>query len=146
MSNTTIPDITDIPDRTAVTRGTVNNCNVNMDDAIQSNPTTYNSNKKLSCHMIIDILNVIILNGLTTDCNTTDNLITDPLYQMKNLSFKSIIAKYTLDFKQSVAFEIMASSFIFKSLQIEKVTEDVLHSIFLENEEEIKDTLSVYHD
>ena len=115
MTNATIPDITDIPNGIRVTTGIVNNYNDNMDDAGQSNPTTYNGNNKLSCHMIIDVLNEIILNGLTSNDNAINDLITDPLSQMKNLSYKSIIAKYTLDFTQSVAFEIMASLFILKS-------------------------------
>ena len=78
--------------------------------------------------MIIDIINIIILIKMTEGCNTIYDVITDQPSQMKNLSSKSTITKYALDFKQSIAFETMTSSFILKSLQIENVTYDVLHN------------------
>ena len=42
--------------------------------------------------------------------------------------------KYTLDFKQSVAFEIMASSFILNSLQKYNITQESIEEYFNENE------------
>ena len=51
--------------------------------------------------MIVNILNDT-LNGLPIGSSTIDDIISDPLLQIKNLSFKSIIAEYALDFKQSV--------------------------------------------
>ena len=64
--------------------------------------------------MIIDILTEVILNQIRED--TVINQDTSDLVKsVKNLSFQSVIEKYTLDFKQSVAFEIMASSFLLKS-------------------------------
>ena len=74
LTNVIIPDITDITDGIRVTNGTVNNYNGKMDDAVQSNPITYNGNNKISCHMIIDVLNDIILNWLTTNYNSIDYL------------------------------------------------------------------------
>ena len=53
---------------------------------------------------------------------------------IEKLSFKHIISKYTLDFKQSVAFEIMACSFILKSLKVHNISEDNLHQFFKEDE------------
>ena len=47
-----------------------------------------------------------------------------------------MIKKYTLDFKQSIAFEIMASSFLLKSLNVGNVSEDVLQSFFEGSDEE----------
>ena len=53
-----------------------------------------------------------------------------------SISFKNIISKFTLDFKQSVAFEIMASSFILKSLEMHNVTQECIEIYFKNNEEE----------
>ena len=81
--------------------------------------------------MIIDILTEVILNQIRED--TVINQDTSDLVKsVKNLSFQSVIEKYTLDFKQSVAFEIMASSFLLKSLNVGNVPEDVLESFLKE--------------
>ena len=83
--------------------------------------------------MIIDILTEVILNQIRED--TVINQDTSDLVKsVKNLSFQSVIEKYTLDFKQSVAFEIMASSFLLKSLNVGNVPEDVLESFFEGND------------
>ena len=50
------------------------------------------------------------------------------------ISLQNIILQYTLDFKQSVAFEVMASSFILNSLQMHSVTEESIEAYFTENE------------
>ena len=66
--------------------------------------------------MIIDILNDSILNALPNDCIPSEEILSMDLHtQLNNLTFKSISAKYTLDFKQAAAFEIMACSFILSS-------------------------------
>ena len=80
--------------------------------------------------MVIDILNDIVLDELSLNFSHYDHQYDDILTSSAQLSFKAIIAKYILDFKQSVTFEIMASSFILKSLQIEKITEDYIQIFF----------------
>ena len=97
ISNATIPDITDIPDGIRVNEKSVNVCNNILDNTPQSNLTSLDARNKMTFHMIIDILNATILTGSPIDSSTIDGIISDPLYQIKNLSFKSIIAKYTLD-------------------------------------------------
>ena len=78
--------------------------------------------------MIIDILNDSILNALQDNCTIAENeSSTDPHAQLRNLTFKSISAKYILDFKQAAAFEIMACSFILSSLNIKKISEEDIH-------------------
>ena len=39
-------------------------------------------------------------------------------HNVETLSFNHVISKYKLDFKQSVAFEIISYSFILKSLRV----------------------------
>ena len=56
-----------------------------------------------------------------------------PSHNIENLLFKSIISKYKLDSKQSVAFEIMSCSFILKSLKNQHITEDVLEQFLHKN-------------
>ena len=59
-----------------------------------------------------------------------DTISMDTHAKIKDLPFQAIIAKYTLDFKQSVAFEIMATSFILKSLEFEKLQNKIFrHSL-----------------
>ena len=72
-------------------------------------------------------------------CNFIDfnNTSTKTQIEVKNLSFQSVIAEYTLDFKQSVAFEIMASSFLLKSMKVEKITEEEI-SVFFEQNDDIR--------
>ena len=85
--------------------------------------------------MIIDVLSAVVLNQMREEAvinQDTSELINN----IKDLSFESVIQKYTLDFKQSVAFEIMASSFLLKSLQVGNVCEDVLKTFVEGNENE----------
>ena len=86
--------------------------------------------------MVVEILNDIILKGLpTTSLASEFNLQQEHGgYKVENLSFNHIISKYRLDFKQSVAFEIMACSFILKSLKVQNISENDLHEFFNENE------------
>ena len=51
-------------------------------------------------------------------------------------SFPLNISKYKLDFKQSVAFEIMACSFILKSLKNQHITEDILQQFLQKNKDD----------
>lgn len=62
--------------------------------------------------------------------NNPHDLQSDSEDNVEQLSFEYIIHKYNLDFKQSVAFEIMACSFILKSLTTQNITEGVLQSYF----------------
>ena len=107
-----------------------------MDLITQTKNSTCNGNEsdktlknKVSFDMIIDVLSAVVLNQMREEAvinQDTSELINN----IKDLSFESVIQKYTLDFKQSVAFEIMASSFLLKSLQVGNVCEDVLESFF----------------
>ena len=65
--------------------------------------------------MIIDILSEVFINQMREETVINQDT-SDLIKNIKDVSFGSVIAKYTLDFKQSVAFEIMASSFLLKSL------------------------------
>lgn len=89
----------------------------------------------VSFRMIIDILTEVVLNQMR-EVTLINQDTSDLVNNVKDSSFQSVIAKYTLDFKQSIAFEIMASSFILKSLNVGNVSEDVLHSFFEGNDEE----------
>ena len=81
-----------------------------------------------SSNMIIDILNNLVLTQLPMHQENMNYLNNDQKITISDLSFKAMISKFTLDFKQSVAFEIMACSFIIKSLNLEKITTDNLNT------------------
>ena len=118
QSPSIIPDILDIPD------GILNMMsNSNGDNSERDNDCTDSlhpvQKEKKTYPMTIDILNEIMLGSMSNDhCHNPE--LTSEQDSINCLSFQEIISKYTLDFKQSVAFEIMASSFILKSLEIEK--------------------------
>ena len=80
--------------------------------------------------MIIDILSEVVLNQMAE--RKVLDYTSDIVINASNLSYKSVIEKYTLDFKQAVAFEIMASSFILKSLMVGNVPDDALQSFLKE--------------
>ena len=81
--------------------------------------------------MIIDILfNVISESSDYSQLNTNHNLIGK---QTNHMTFDDISSKYGLDFKQRVAFEIMACSFILKSLQEHKTIENEMYTFFGSN-------------
>ena len=83
--------------------------------------------------MTIDILfNVTSDLSNNTDEYKSSNKIGE---QINDATFDNITSKYKLDFKQRVAFEIMACSFVLRSMQDEKVTNDQICSFFAENEE-----------
>ena len=96
-----------------------------------------NSTNTISCPMIIDILNDVVLKGLPINAPFTNDMQTNSLESLNDLSFQDIIQKYTLDFKQAVAFEIMASSFILKSLDTENISNDVLQDLFQANNDHL---------
>lgn len=98
-----------------------------------SDDSTINTKNKLSNGMIIDILIDDILSKLPLNSSIDHNESLDPTKYTISLSFQNIIIKYKLDFKQSVAFEIMASSFILKSLKVEKVTDEKIHMLSSKN-------------
>ena len=145
------PCTQDIPDITAIPRHITDSINIHQNDntsCIQNDKHNgiHNADVAMSCDMVIDILNDVVLEGLPLDSTNYDPLYNDVLVSSSTLSFKAIIEKFILDFKQSVAFEIMASSFILKSLQIEKITEYDVRIFFHNNETQKGNTLSVSQD
>ena len=59
--------------------------------------------------MVIEILNDVILQGLPMISVVCEHALqTETGHNVEELSFKHIISKYKLDFKQSVAFKIMS--------------------------------------
>ena len=67
-----------------------------------------------------------------TSVTSEHALQTEHNHNVEKLSFKCIISKYRLDFKQSVAFEIMSCSFILKSLKVHNISDDTLYQFFEE--------------
>ena len=144
LHNLTLPDITNIPDGIHVGIKGIpvekkKASNTTGKDAITSDdgkpiPDTKND---IDFCMIIDILTEAFLNQMGEDAVTCQDT-TDLLKSVKDVSFESVIKEYTLDFKQSIAFEIMASSFLLKSLNVGNVSEDVLESFFDGNDEQRK--------
>ena len=113
----TIPDITSIPERiTPFINATKGKRKTHQLLQCNENQQINDSNNTMSCPMIIDILNDVVLKGLPINTPFTNDMQTNSLESLNDLSFHAIIQKYTLDFKQAVAFEIMVSSFILKSL------------------------------
>ena len=86
---------------------------------------------KMSSMMVIQLLNDNIIQGLPLD---EQNNIKDSTQKRNIISFQDINSEYSLDFKQSVAFEVMASSFILKSLQIHNITQKSIEMYFKANE------------
>ena len=64
--------------------------------------------------MVIDILNDVVINRSSWNQTISRHICCDPLESLNQFSFQAIIKKYTLDFKQSVAFKTMACPFILK--------------------------------
>ena len=62
--------------------------------------------------MVIEIINDNVINGMPLSEERNNLAQTDQSRNRNVISLQDIILKYTLDFKQSVAFEVMASSFI----------------------------------
>ena len=87
-----------------------------------------------TCDMIIDIINDSVIHALPFTGKGYSNIEDDSDGLLNNISFQSIIQNYNLDFKQSVAFEIMACSFILQSLSKNKVNQDSVDNFFDQNE------------
>ena len=86
---------------------------------------------KMTSVMIIQILNDNIIQGLPLDEQSNIKASTQ---KRKIISLQDTISEYTLDFKQSVAFEVMASSFILNSLQLHNITQKSIEMYFKANE------------
>ena len=134
-SNLIIPDITDIPDGITVNISTEFDTTDNDMIASNESESVSDGKKNISYNMIIDVLSEVFINQMREETVINQDT-SDLIKNIKNVSFSSVIAKYRLDFKQSVAFEIMASSFLFKSLNVGNVSEDVLELCFEGNDEE----------
>ena len=80
--------------------------------------------------MIIDIIVGSLLqqdsNARSLSFNSQESLNISP----DSISFHAVALEYSLDFMQTVAFEIMASSFILKSMQTEGVTEEKMFVVY----------------
>ena len=92
-----IQNITDIPQDIAIS------VNISKDghNLVETNSShnNKNGNNPMSCPMIIDIQNDIVLEDLPLNEDHTHSIHGDPFDSIQNLSFRAIIAKYTLDFK-----------------------------------------------
>ena len=75
--------------------------------------------------MIIEILNDTILHGQPMSSDSIQTLQNNADNDVRKFTFKYIISKYNLDFKQAVAFEIMSCSFILKSLEKQNINNDI---------------------
>ena len=93
------------------------------------------TNSRINCVMIIEILNDTILHGLPLASTSKHTLQYNTDLNVENVTFKHIISKYRLDFKQGVAFEVMSCSFILKSLKNQHITEDVLEQFLHKNKD-----------
>ena len=90
--------------------------------------STQNCESNKSSDMIIDILfNLISEDSHHSQLSTNIDHIKE---QDDHMTFENITSKYNLDFKQRVAFEIMACSFLLKSLQEYKIINNKLYSLF----------------
>ena len=89
-----------------------------------------NVGKNYTCDMIIELLNeYTIQNCYDPDFDMSENIEPGNI-GLGTLSLQSVILHYKLDFKQSVAFEIMACSFILDSLNKENIPESALIELF----------------
>ena len=125
----TIANIIHIPEGIKISCGLPNSSNecVNKDQKDDKQICQHQNNMKDN-YMVIEILNDVILQGLPMTSVTSEHALqTQHNHNVENLSFKCIISKYKLDFKQSVAFEIMSCSFILKSLKVHNISDDTLH-------------------
>ena len=67
------------------------------------------TNYLLDCKMVIQIISDNVINGLPLSEDNSYVVQIDPSKKENIISLQDIILQYTLDFKQSVAFEVMAS-------------------------------------
>ena len=131
-----IPNILDIPEGITLSCG-LSNSSKERQNKVVANEEQHSQQETnvQDCYMINEILNDIILQGLPMATITSEAALqTQTGVNVEKLSFQHIISKYNLDFKQSVAFEIMSCSFILKSLEVQNITEETLQQFFGENE------------
>ena len=133
-----IPNITDIPEFVTNSCGLLDATKKKRNqDLVDHEQHSQNRNNIMSCVMVIEILNDVLVLGLSMPSTICEHDLENKLgHNVENLSFKHIISKYKLDFKQSVAFEIMSCSFMLKSLKVHHITEDSLQQFFQENEDQ----------
>ena len=129
-------DITDIPEGLMVTDKGPRKDQVTSKDInrVSDDDDMVSTNYLLDCKMVIQIISDNVINGLPL---SEDNGYVVQIESSKKeniISLQDIISQYTLDFKQSVAFEVMASSFILNSLQMHSLTEESIDAYFAENE------------
>ena len=131
INNFELPDITNIPE--GITVNSINESDSTNKDNITSNDDESVTNVRvdISFNMIIDVLSEVILNQMREEAVINQDT-SDLVHNIKDSSFKSVTGKYTLDFKQSVAFEIMASSFLLKSLHVGNICEIFLRHFLKE--------------
>ena len=129
-SKFTVSNITEIPE------GLMSETKTQKASNFENDTGTDKTNNVMSYKMIIQILNDNVINDMPLYEESNKCLQMNTTNEESSISYKNIISKFTLDFKQSVAFEIMASSFILKSLQMHKVTQECIEIYFKNNEEE----------
>ena len=140
MSISAIPNILDIPEGITLSCG-LSKCSKKTDikDVVNDKKNQQHQKHVQNWHMVIEILNDVILQGLPMTSVTCEyDLQTETGPNVETLSFQYITSKYKLDFKQSVAFEIMSCSFILKSLKVHNIADKSLHQ-FLVQYENIQD-------
>ena len=129
-STFTVSNITEIPE------GLMSETKTQKATNFENDTGTDRTNNVISFKMIIQILNDNVINDMPLLEQSSKCLQMNSTNEENIISFKNIISKFTLDFKQSVAFEVMASSFILKSLQMYNVTQECIEIYFKNNEEE----------
>ena len=105
-SESPLSNIADIPEGVTISCGlpTTNKTRATSTDVIDNFFKPQKNNNLIGCDMIIDILNDVVLKGLPMTSTNPHHLQHESEDNVKQLSFKYIIQKYILDFKQSVAF------------------------------------------
>ena len=129
-------DITDIPKGLMVTDKGVRKGQMTSNDVNKKSDGDgmVSSSYVLDCKMVIEIINDNVINGMPLSEESNDVIQKDPLKKVCIISLQNIILQYTLDFKQSVAFEVMASSFILNLLQKYNLTQESIEAYFKEDE------------
>ena len=107
---------------------------ITTNEIADGNQHLHDNSNSIGCDIIIDILNDVVLKGVPMTSINQHDLQSDQDHNVKQISFKSIRLKHNLNFKELVAFEIMACSFILKSLTTQNITENALQLFFHENE------------
>ena len=92
--------------------------------------------------MIIEILFRILPEPNSTNSSEQSSNCHILKTPYQNLTFDNITAKYKLDFKQRVAFEIMACSYILRCLKNEYLHDDKIYTIFGPDKSERNDSLN----